>query len=426
VRWVIFILLLAFSFMSWFNRVSMQAAYDERIQRETGISDVMIGFVNSMMLYAYMMCMTPGGWLADRRGSRLALTFMGLGSALFVALTGVVGMVGLSVVALLTALFVVRGAMGVCSAPIYPASGRAIAHWLPARWRAWANGAVMSAALLGNAACFPLFGALIDRLDWPTAFLIPAAVTALVALIWAFFATDSPDQHRLVNAPEVALIGADEPKGRLAAEGADARAWRVLLTNRSLVLLTLSYAAVGYFEYLFYFWMNYYFKTELKLDKDSRSYAMALNLSMAVGMFAGGWLADALGRAWGKRIGRTVVVVGGMLGGAALLGAGLLATEPRWIVVWFALAMAAVGATEGPFWATALELGGRRGATAAGIFNTGGNAGGVLAPVLTPLVSNALGWPWGIGLGSIVCVAGASAWIWIKPPQDDGNKERNS
>ena len=68
-------------------------------------------------------------------------------------------------------------------------------------------------------------------------------------------------------------------------------------------------------------------------------------------------------------------------------------------------------------WATALELGGRRGATAAGIFNTGGNAGGVLAPVLTPLISDKYGWPWGIGLGSLVCLAGVCLWLWINPEE---------
>src|SRR5439155_19690879 len=146
---------------------------------------------------------------------------------------------------------------------------------------------------------------------------------------------------------------------------------------------------------------------------ESRNYATVLYLAMAAGMFLGGWLADYLALAWGRRRGRAAVVVGGMLSGAALLGAGLLATQPGWIAFWFALALASVGATEGPMWATALELGGRRGATAAGIFNTGGNAGGVLAPIVTPFVSKAYGWPWGIGLGSLVCVAGTCLWLWI-------------
>ena len=108
-----------------------------------------------------------------------------------------------------------------------------------------------------------------------------------------------------------------------------------------------------------------------------------------------------------------------MVLGGLLLGVGILVTEVAWIVVCFALAMAAVGATEGPAWATAIDLGGKQGATAAGIFNTGGNAGGVLAPVVTPLVSDWLGWQWAIGLGGLVCLIGACLWGWINPGEGE-------
>mgnify|MGYP001093289792 CR=1 FL=1 len=68
VRWRIVALLLAFSFLGWFNRVSKAVAYDERIQRETGISKGEMGYVYSAFLFAYMLFMTHGGWLADRAG----------------------------------------------------------------------------------------------------------------------------------------------------------------------------------------------------------------------------------------------------------------------------------------------------------------------------------------------------------------------
>jgi MFS family permease len=437
VRWRILAVLLAFSFMSWFNRVSMSVAYDERIQVERDISKEVIGYVYSALLFAYMLCMTPGGWFADRRGAWLALTVMGFGSALFVALTGAVGLAAFPVTATVVALLAVRAALGAFTAPIYPGSGHAIARWFPARQRAAANGAVMGAALLGIAACYHAFGTLLDLFDWPVAFVIIGAVTALLALVWAWYARDLPEQHPKVNAAELQWIRADDfdeprrdatreaivaadalPLPRSAPEVADAGRWRALLTNRSLILLTVSYAAVGYFEYLFFFWMHFYFEKVLNLGQyESRNYATILYLAMAAGMFLGGWLADHLALTWGRRRARAAVVVGGMLSGAALLGGGLLATQPVWIVLWLALALAAVGATEGPMWATALELGGRRGATAAGIFNTGGNAGGVLAPVLTPLVSDTCGWPWAIGLGSLVCLAGVCLWLWINPEE---------
>src|SRR5579872_4094761 len=107
VRWRIVFLLMGGSFLSWFNRVSMSVAGSEQLIPHHGITPTDMGFVYSALLLAYAVCMTPGGFLADRRGAWAALVMMGFGSALFVALTGVVGLVFFSVGALWLALVVV-------------------------------------------------------------------------------------------------------------------------------------------------------------------------------------------------------------------------------------------------------------------------------------------------------------------------------
>jgi MFS family permease len=371
--------------------------------------------VYSAFLLAYMVCMTPGGWLADRFGPWLALVLMGFGSGLFGVCTGLIGLGVFSAGLMLFFLLVVRTLMGVFTAPIYPASARIIAHWFPHPQRAAANGLVMAAALVGISATFFGFGTLLDLFDWPVAFLITGSITAMLALAWTCYATNYPRHHRGVNQAEQQWIGSDRPEREEHARPSGA-SWEALIRNRSLILLTLSYAAIGYFEYLFYFWMHHYFEEELKLSKsDSRLYATIVNLSMAGGMALGGWLSDRLQRSYGYRVGRTAVPVVGMLTGAAFLVLGAMASEPVWIVILFALALAAVGATEGPFWATAIDLGGKQAATSAGIFNTGGNAGGALAPLLTPVIGEVLGWTWAIVFGSIVCLSGVSLWWWIDP-----------
>src|SRR2546421_12612602 len=80
VRWRIMALLLAFSFMSWFNRNSMSVAGNEVIIEQYGISETQMGWVYTAFFIAYAACMTPGGWFADRRGPWLALVVMGFGS----------------------------------------------------------------------------------------------------------------------------------------------------------------------------------------------------------------------------------------------------------------------------------------------------------------------------------------------------------
>ena len=92
---------------------------------------------------------------------------------------------------------------------------------------------------------------------------------------------------------------------------------------------------------------------------------------------------------------------------------GVLASEPGWKVVYFALALGSVGLSEGPFWASAVELGGRRGGSSGALFNTGGNAGGMLAPIITPWVGVRFGWGYAFGLAGLVCLVGVVLWFWI-------------
>src|SRR5262245_2996316 len=189
--WYIVALLLAYSYMTWFNRVSMSVADTEHIQDETSIAPVAMGWVYSAFLIAYTIFMTPGGWLIDRRGPWFALAVMGFGSALFGALTGLTGIPALiSAGSMFVALLTIRTLMGIFTAPIYPAASRTIANWIPPGQRTLANGFVQGAAALGIASTFHLFGTLTDLVGWQVAFLISGTITGLMALAWTISAAD--------------------------------------------------------------------------------------------------------------------------------------------------------------------------------------------------------------------------------------------
>jgi ACS family glucarate transporter-like MFS transporter len=183
------------------------------------------------------------------------------------------------------------------------------------------------------------------------------------------------------------------------------------------VLLTLSYAAVGYFEYLFNFCTEYYFKNELELPiLQSRWFSSAGNIAMGLTMALGGLSTDFLVRGLGYRWGRAAVPMACMFTSAVSLWAATLTRDPFWTVFWFVAAQAAIGAVEGSCWSTAIELGGRQGGLSAGIFNTGGNVGGALAPFITRGSAEFFkSWLPGFYLGSGVCFAGLLLWFWIDP-----------
>jgi sugar phosphate permease len=414
VRWRILVLLMALCFISHFNRASMASAGDERIMKQFGISTEQMGFVYSAFLVVYTVFMIPSGFFIDRFGPRVALAGMGIGTALFCAFTGMVGWVFIAASQVWLSLSIVRSLMGLLTTPLHPASARAAANWFPQQQRALANGLITGAALLAYAAVHPLFGALIDRFDWPMAFLISGGCTAALALIWFASSSDRPrlesevppsGSRRSPAATHSTSVPVSESVGRL-------------LRDRNLLLLTLSYATVGYFQYLFFYWMHYYFNEVVHMGKtESRNYSGIPTLAMAVCMPLGGWLTDKAQKRLGQTAGRTLVPRLGMTASAVLLLVGIFATQPFWIVLWFTLSLGILGLCEGAFWTTAVELGGTRGGTAAAIMNTGGNGIGLLAPMLTPWVGAKLGWAWGIGLGAFVALAGAVCWFWIEPGQ---------
>jgi MFS family permease len=447
-----------------FNRISISVAGAERIMPGYGVDPRLMGLVYSAYLFSYTLCMTPGGWLIDRLGPWAALLLLGAGSAVFVALTGVAGLLVTAPALLVAALLGVRALLGVVSAPIHPGSARMISLWVPPGRQATWNGLVCASACVGIAGTYLLFGQLMDWFDWPGAFLVAAAGTALLAVVWALLAADPPAGlpaagaagpeaapgrpaprpaagEGVVPAPGVTsarpppLLAPDEdedggfaplPGGEVAflprrRDLNRRETFLALLRQRSLILLTASYAALGYFQYLFFYWIEYYFKDVLKLDKGtSRLNATILTLSMGVGMFAGGWLADRAAARLGPRRGRALVPMAGLLVSAVVLGAGLLSGDPTAMLVCFAVSMATAGASEGAFWTTAIALGGRLGGTSAAVLNTGGNAGGLLAPIVTPLFSHYFGWKAGIALACVPCVVGAALWLWIDASEGEG------
>lgn len=427
--------------ISHINRAAMSVAGTDRIMDQFGLEPTRMGAIYSTFLLVYSLAMIPGGMFIDRYGPRRALMVVGFGSAIFGALTGLTGWWVTTGAGLMLVLPLVRGTMGLVSAPLHPACARAVASWFPFAQRSWANGLVTAAAIAGVALSYPGFGWLIRRFDWPAAFLVCSGLTLLLTWIWSYQSTDDPARHPSVNRAErvwirsgataganLAPIGVGGPEDAAmggpkmdSSRAEPARGWTALLADRSLLLLTFSYAAVGYFQYLFVYWMQFYLEKVLKVEAtQSKYYASLLQVGLAVGMPLGGWVSGRLARSLGVRWGRASVSGGGMVLSATLLGLGVWARDPAWIVLWFALAHVAIGASEGPIWATAVDIGAEQGGTAAAICNTGGNLGGLLAPMLTPWISEKLGWPVGIGVGGLICLLGAVCWVWINPRRAPG------
>jgi ACS family glucarate transporter-like MFS transporter len=342
--------------------------------------------------------MIPGGWLADRLGARNVLGLVAVAMSAFTAATAIVGF-GLlgGTPAAFVLLVIIRCALGVSTAPFYPAAARMNSNRIPVENRALVQGWIAAGAGIGGALSPFLFPLIIAGWGWRFAFLATGAATLVVALCWF-----------LVTRTEAPVSGLTQAQSRPKAP------WKSLLSNRQLILITFSYFLTCYFEYIFFYW-TYYYLGEIRHASASQSatFTSILFLAWLVLAPVGGLVSDSLSTRRGLQGRRLAPILGLVLSAAAtVLGIELTDTTAS------ALMLAGLGiaaATDASFWAAAIEVGGTQSGAAGGILNTGGNLGVLIAPVLTPWIAARYGWSAGLYFGSFIVLVGASLWLVISP-----------
>jgi ACS family glucarate transporter-like MFS transporter len=237
---------------------------------------------------------------------------------------------------------------------------------------------------------------------WRFSFVIAAFATAALGLFWLWYARDYPAREHVVRPGQASKL---------------ARSWRTLFRNRNLLLITYAYGALGYFQYIFFYWMYYYFENVLHLSKSvSARYTTILFLTEGLIMPIGGLLSDRLTKLYGPQLGRRIVPIAGLSLGALLL---YLATGSSGFtaVVCFSLACGLAACCEGPFWATITDMSSEQVGGASSILNTGAQIGGLFAPVLTPLIAARSGWHWALYAGCLLAMSGVIAVYNVRLPQ---------
>jgi MFS family permease len=397
-RLLVLFLMFSFSLISYFDRTIMSIA-GPQMMIDFGVSPTAMGSVYSAFILGYALTMIPGGLLTDRLGPRRTLTLTGIGSAVFTGLTIIGGRPGLGVlIGVVPALFAIRLGLGVATAPLYPACARMVAPWIPLVHHGKVQGIIIAGSSFGAALSPLLFTWIAARFEWRAPFLIGALATAVLAVFWYWYARDYPP-----GVDRAAVTDTAKP----------AESWEILFRDRNLLLITYAYSALGYFQYIFFYWMYYYFGTVLHLGADvSARYTTILFLTEGAIMPLGGFVSDRLTRRYGQHVGRRMVPIAGLSLGATLLVLGS-ANVGVAAVVCLSLAFGLGACCEGPFWAAVTEIAGERVGGASSILNTGAQVGGFFAPILTPLIASRAGWSWGLYAGSLIALSGVIAVYFV-------------
>lgn len=411
VRWFVAGMVGAFAFVSFVERMNISVAA-AAMMPELSLSKTQIGQVFSSFLWGYAIFQVPAGRMGDVIGPRLTLTIAALVWGVTSALTGFLpGTIFSSAFAVIASLLVLRFLLGAGEAATFPVGARAIRNWTPLWERGFGNSIMIAGASIAAAVTSPLVSWLLLRVGWRASFYITSLGALVLALVWHFAVTDQPDEHKLISGEELELIRGGQGSAP-ARQQETTLAFHELLTNRNIVLLSVSYTCEGYVLFIFVFWLYLYLIEVRGFTILNGGFVASLPwLTAFVCTPIGGWLCDRMTSTKGRVAGaRFVIIMGYGLSGTLLF----VAAKAQNRVVSVAALCLSVGFlyfAEPAFWATAVHLAGEHAGASSGIMNTAGILGGIVSTSLVPVIVKHYGWLAALGSGAAVALACTGAWF---------------
>ncbi|KAA0113800.1 MFS transporter [Methylobacterium sp. P1-11] len=409
---VLFVICLMY-LITYIDRVNIGTAAPA-MQKELGLTNVELGLAFSAFAYPYAFFQIAGGWLGDRLGPRKTLLICG---AIWSAATVMIGFVE-GAMSLVAARFL----LGIGEGSAFPTATRALANWMAADRRGFAQGITHAAARLGNALTPPLIAFLIVALSWRDSFIIIGLISFAWVGLWWFYFRDDPREHKGVTEQELAVL----PPVKIAGER-KAVPWGRLL--RRMLPVTLTDFCYGWTLWLFLNWIPSYFLHQHHLDiKKSAIFASGVFFAGVVGDTVGGVVSDRILRRTGDVArARVSVIVVGFLGAFAFMLPVLFTTNLLIITLCLSGAFFFAELIVAPIWAVPMDIAPQYSGTASGFMNFGFGLAGMISPVVFGLIIDMTGrWdlPFMASLGLLLAGAGLALRMrpnepFVDAPQDD-------
>jgi sugar phosphate permease len=404
IRYYVLALSFLVGMVMFLDRACM-GAMTPAIMREFGVDKPTMGWIASCFNFTYSLFQIPGGWLADRFGSRVVLSAAIAWWSVFTAATGAAFSP--------TSMAAMRALFGMGEAAAWPSASRALHRWLPSRQRAFGQGFQHSGSRLGGAFAPTLVVFLMVQFGWRGVFYLFGASGIFVALAWFLYYRDTPQDHPGVNDAELALLD----NARRPPAVRPPVPWGRILRSRDLLFLSLMYFCYGWVFWMYLQWLPTYLSEERHFTELKMGLGVSLPLLAGTATnITGGWLSDRLARVWGDlRRGRTFVSAFGFaLAGIAIVP-GALADNAAVALACLTVALAGLELTVPVSWALCLDIAGDFSGSVTGVMNTLGNLGGSLSSVLIAYLAHRYGWTVPLIVCSAACGIAAVLALRIDP-----------
>lgn len=386
VRFLIIALIFVITSLNYADRSTFSIA-GAAASDELGLGAIETGFILSAFAWAYAAAQIPGGLLLDRFGTRPVYI---AAIAIWSVFTMIQGFAGLLMGATVVAqLFVLRFLVGLFEAPSFPGNARIVTAWFPARERGTASAIFNSAQYFSLVAFAPLMGWVVHSFGWRAVFFVMGGLGLVAALAFFAFIRD-PVGHKWANRAEIDLIreggGLVELDTKKGQKGDPTFTWhnvRQLLANRMMVGIYLGQYCINVLTYFFVTWFPIYLVKDRGFDILQAGFVAAIPaLCGFVGGVAGGVVSDwLLARTGSITLARKAPLLGGMLLASLIMAAAQVDSRTGVVLLmslaFFGKGVASLG------WAVMSDVAPRKLAgLAGGVFNTFGNAAGIVTPIV--------------------------------------------
>src|ERR1035437_7375122 len=397
VRYQVLGLTFLMAFLMYMERGAIGAVAPS-IMRELRINKITMGWCVSAFNWSYALFQVPGGWMADRFGSRIVLAAAMAWWSVFTAATGFTFSA--------SSLAITRFLFGAGEAAAFPAGSRALVRWLPVEQRAFGQGFQHSGSRLGAALAPAIMVPLMAVFGWRWVFYILGAAGVLWAVVWYAYYRNYPGEHLQTNAAEVELL----PKAASGIRPASKRSvpWRRILRSRDLWYLSVVYFCYGWVIWLYLAWFPTYLREARHFSALKSGLASIPLLAATLTNVAGGLLSDKLAAKFRDlRRGRLTVSICGFTVAALGLLPGGLANSPVTALACLTIALGGLELTVAVSWAICLYVGGDYSGSVSSVMNTWGNLGGAISAVMVGYLATLLGWTSPFLLASFLCLLSA-------------------
>jgi len=383
------------------------------IQKELHLQDWQMDWVKGAFFFSYALAQVFSAVFAVRFGLRHTFAACLFLWSAFTVLTGLAG--GFVV------LVAARLLVGVSEAGAYPISASLVRNWFPLHRRGFASSVVALGGRFGGAlsllitpvlvvslAAYPkeVHGAIGGGLamteydphtsGWRLTLQLFGLVGMGYAVVYWFVSRDRAADHPRANAAEADLVPPSPPKASEPFPLLD------ILTSRNVWLLSLTQFASNIGWAFILNSLGDYLETAHGLTGWAKGVATSLPLFVGIcGMFAGGFVTDALSKRVGLRWGRALPMSATWFAASAAAAVAASTTDYRLVVAMLCAVALCVDLGVPATWAFAQDIGGRHTGAVLGWANMCGNFGAALSPVLLGWVQRSFavadvptsGWP---------------------------------